>query len=238
MDIGHGDRLTKGEENMVQTAAHARTPRRRKTTLPLILLLVVFLAAGGILVYLAVSAAGKPISAPLPDAPFEVGTAPDPGMVWAAAPTDLPPNTLAIPDLDVRADIVTSGLGANRGMILPHPDKVSHFLNDVHFGEPDGTNLVAGHVDDGDRTHGALWPLHQIKPGTPIYATDDAGTMYTYTAASLKLYEKVALPAEFFEDTGAPRLVLVTCGGPTVPDPSMPSGFTYEHNLVVTASPA
>ncbi|NMM85908.1 sortase [Rhodococcus sp. SRB_17] len=222
---------------MVQTGAHAKPKRRRKKSLPLILLLVVFLAVGGGLIYVAVSAAGKPISAPLPDAPFEVGTAPDPGIVWAPAPTDLPPNTLAIPDLDVRADIVTSGLGANRGMILPHPDKVSHFLNDVHFGAPVGTNLVAGHVDDGDRTHGALWPLHQIKPGTPIYVTDDAGVMFTYHASSLKLFEKVALPAEFFSDTGEPRLVLVTCGGPTVPDPSMPSGFTYEHNLVVTASP-
>ncbi len=58
---------------------------------------------------------------------------------------------------------MTSGFGANRGMILPHPDKVSHFTNGVQFGSSEGTNLVAGHVDDGDRTHGALWALHQMK---------------------------------------------------------------------------
>lgn len=223
---------------MVQTETPTRLPRSRKGTPLLVLLLVVFLAAGGALLYFAVSASGKPISAPVPDAPFEVGTAPDPAVVFAPKPVDLAPNTLAIPDLGVQADIVTSGFGANRGMILPHPDKVSHFLNGVEFGAPEGTNLVAGHVDDGDQTHGALWPLHQIEPGTPIYVTDDAGTMFIYYASSLKLYEKVALPADFFAETGEPRLVLVTCGGPTVPDPSMPSGFTYEHNLVVTASPA
>lgn len=228
----------RGDQSMVQTATGVRPPRRRNGTMFLVFLLVVFLAAGGALIYTAVSAAGKPISAPVPAAPFEVGTAPDPANVWAPAPAGLPPDTLAIPDLGVRADIVTSGLGENRGMILPHPDKVSHFLNDVQFGAPEGTNLVAGHVDDGDHTHGALWPLHQIKPGTPIYMTDAAGIMFTYRASSLTLFEKEALPAEFFSDSGEPRLVLVTCGGPTVPDPSMPSGFTYEHNLVVTASPA
>ena len=222
---------------MAQTAAHAHPKRRRAGRLPLVLLLVTFLTVGGVLIYFAVSAAGKPISAPVPEAPFDVGAPTDPGATWAPAPTDLPPNTLAIPDLDVRADIVTSGFGANRGMILPHPDKVSHFTNGVQFGSSEGTNLVAGHVDDGDRTHGALWALHQMKPGTPIYVSDDTGTMFTYHAASLKLYEKVALPAEFFSETGAPRLVLVTCGGATVPDPSLPSGFTYEQNVVVTASP-
>ncbi|MDN3460954.1 class F sortase [Rhodococcus sp. APC 3903] len=199
---------------------------------------MIFLTAGLVLIYFAFSAAGEPISAPVPDAPFEIGATPEPGAVWDPAPVDLPANMLAIPDLNVRADIVTSGLGLQGGMILPHPDKVSHFANAVQFGSAEGTNLVAGHVDDGDRTHGALWPLHQMKPGTPIYVTDDSGSMFVYRAASLTLYEKVALPAEVFSDAGAPRLVLVTCGGATVPDPSLPSGFTYEQNLVVTAVPA
>ena len=119
---------------MAQTGAHARPRGRRAGRLPLLLLLVTFLAVGGVLVYFAVSAAGKPISAPVPEAPFDVGAPTDPGASLAPAPTDLPPNTLAIPDLDVRADIVTSGFGANRGMILPHPDKVSHFTNGVQFG--------------------------------------------------------------------------------------------------------
>jgi hypothetical protein len=203
--------------------------------LSLVLLASVFLFVGGSLIYFAMSEAGKPVSAPLPEAPFDVGAPTDPGASWAPAPTDLPPNTLAIPDLDVRADIVTSGFGANRGMILPHPDKVSHFTNGVQFGSSEGTNLVAGHVDDGDRTQGALWALHQMKPGTPIYVSDGGGTMFTYYASSLKLYEKVALPEDVFAAAGPPRLVLVTCGGKTVPDPSLLSGFTYEQNVVVTA---
>ncbi|MFE5790788.1 class F sortase [Rhodococcus erythropolis] len=206
--------------------------------MPLAFLFVVLVAVGGILVYFAMSAAGKTVSAPLPEAPFEIGATPDPGSTWAPAPIDLPVNTLAVPDLGIFADVITTGFGASRGMILPHPDKVAHFNNGVQFSTGEGTNLVAGHVDDGDRTHGALWPLHQMKPGTPIYVTDGEGTMFTYRAASLQLYEKVALPAELFSNTGMPRLVLVTCGGATVPDPALPSGFTYEQNVVVTALPA
>ncbi|MDF3320115.1 class F sortase [Rhodococcus sp. C3V] len=189
------------------------------------------------LIYVGLSAAGEPLSAPVPDASFEIGTTSDPGAIWDPAPVDLPADMLAIPDLNVRADIVTSGLGLQGEMILPRPDKVSHFTNTVQFGGVEGTNLVAGHMDDGVRTHGALWPLHQIKPGTPIYVTDDSGSMFVYHAASLALYEKAALPADVFSDVGAPRLVLVSCGGARVPDPTLPSGFTYEQNLVVTAVP-
>ncbi|WP_430334726.1 class F sortase [Rhodococcus sp. ACT016] len=203
----------------------------------LALALFVLLAAGGGLIYAAIGAAGKPLTAPIPDAPFGVGAAADPNTEWAPPPTDLGPNTLAIPDLDIRTEVVATGIGSRGGMVLPEPSKVSHLDNGVEYGAPEGTNLVAGHVDDGDRTHGAMWALHQIKPGTPIYATDDTGHMWTYRTTSLELHDKGALPIEFFATTGAPRLVLVTCGGETVPDPYLPSGFTYKDNVVVTADP-
>ncbi|MCL2534967.1 MAG: class F sortase [Nocardiaceae bacterium] len=215
---------------------HAR-PRRAKTT-PLRLGLLALLMVGAGLIYAGVSAAGKPLTAPVPSAPFDVGTVPDPAAQWAPAPTDLGPDTLAIPDLGIRTDVVSTGVGSRGGMVLPEPAKVSHLDNGVQYGAPEGTNLVAGHVDDGDRTHGAMWALHQIKPGTPIYVTDDAGHMWTYRAASLELHDKGALPLELFATTGAPRLALVTCGGETVPDPYLPSGFTYKDNVVVTADPA
>ncbi len=65
---------------MAQTAAHAHPKRRRAGRLPLVLLLVTFLTVGGgVLIYFAVSAAGKPISAPVPEAPFDVGAPTDPG---------------------------------------------------------------------------------------------------------------------------------------------------------------
>ncbi|WP_156112042.1 class F sortase [Prescottella defluvii] len=62
--------------------------------------------------------------------------------------------------------------------------------------------------------------------------------MWTYRASSLRLYEKTALPDDLFDTAGEPLLALVTCGGTTVPDPHLPSGFTYEDNVVVTAQPA
>ncbi|WP_433608317.1 class F sortase [Prescottella agglutinans] len=214
---------------------HSR--ERRSGSGLLVVVLLVLLAVGGGLIYTAIGTAGKPLTAPVPETPFDVGAVPETGAQWAPPPADLGPRTLAIPDLGVRAEVVSTGVGARGSMVLPPPAEVSHLDNGVQYGAPAGTNLIAGHVDDGDRTRGAMWALHRIKPGTPIYVTDDTGRMWTYRAASLKLYDKVALPVEFFSDTGAPRLVLVTCGGETIPDPYLPSGFTYKDNVVVTADP-
>lgn len=211
--------------------------RAHASVAPLLVVLIALVCVGAGLVYAGISSSGQPLSAPVPEAPFHLDT-PPPNGSGAPPPTDLGPNTLAIPDLDIRTNLISTGFGANGSMILPPPQTVSHLTNGVEFGAPAGTNLIAGHVDDGDRTRGAMWALHQIRPGTPIYVADATGTMWTYRAVSLALYEKTALPPELFATDGAPRLVLVTCGGESVPDPYLPSGFTYNDNVVVTAVPA
>lgn len=216
-----------------------RHSHQTRSTGPLLLVVLLALVClGGGLVYAAVAAAGKPLSAPVPEVPFDVDAATPPSEDRSPAPTDLGPNMLAIPDLDIRTGLVSTGFGSNGSMVLPPPELVSHLTNGVTFGSETGTNLLAGHVDDGDRTHGAMWALHRIEPGTSIYVTDSAGKMWTYRATSLKLYEKTALPTELFATDGTPLLALVTCGGETVPDPYLPSGFTYNDNVVVTAVPA
>lgn len=211
---------------------------RRSGNRSLVAALFVLLVAGSGLIYAAIGAAGDPLTAPVPETPFDTGAPPDPEATWSPAPSDLGPDTLAIPDLGIRAEAVRTKIGSSGSMTLPAPSKVSHLANGVEYHSPEGTNLIAGHVDDGDRTRGAMWALHRIEPGTPIYVTDSSGQMWTYHATSLTLYEKTALPLEFFATDGAPRLVLVTCGGETVPDPVLPSGFTYKDNVVVTAQPA
>jgi len=122
-------------------------------------------------------------------------------------------------------------------MILPEPAKVSHLDNNVNFGGDAGTNLVAGHVDDGGGKHGAFWPLHTIRPGTPIYVTDQRGNLWTYVTTALEIVRKNELPENIFSSGGSPRLILVTCGGTTIPDATFSSGFTYEDNVMVTAIP-
>lgn len=214
-----------------------RSRAHRSSNRLLVIVLFALVVVGGSFVYAAIGTAGQPLLAPVPESPFDTGTAPDTDAQWAPPPTDLAPRTLAIPDLGIRTEVVSTGVSARGSMVLPPPAQVSHLDNGVEYGMTEGTNLIAGHVDDGDRTRGAMWALHQIEPGTPIYVTDDDGRMWTYRAASLRLYDKVALPADFFTQSGAPRLVLVTCGGETVPDPYLPSGFTYKDNVVVTADP-
>ena len=36
----------------------------------------------------------------------------------------------------------------------------------------------------------------------------------SYTVAAVRTYSKADLPAEVFDQAGAPRLVLISCGGP------------------------
>ena len=198
-------------------------------------MVLLFLLGGG-LVYVGFDAAGEPLAAPVPQNPFVASDLPSSDLAPIQLP-DLPPNRLAIPDLRIGAEIVSTGIGSSGSMVLPAPNYVSHLDNGVAFGSGEGTNLVAGHVDDGDRTRGAMWALHRIEPGTPIFVSDSAGRVWTYRAISLQLYEKTALPDAVFDTGGEPLLVLVTCGGTTVPDPNLPSGFTYEDNVVVTARP-
>ena len=54
-----------------------------------------------------------------------------------------------------------------------------------------------------------------------------------YTVAAVRAYAKADLPAEVFDRAGAPRLVLISCGGPF--DRARRS---YRDNIVVYGVPS
>lgn len=94
---------------------------------------------------------------------------------------------------------------------------------------------------DGDRRHvdsavtgtGALFHLAQLQAGDPVTITDAAGVLRRYRVYQRQvLIKQGGLPADLFTTTGAPRLVMITCGGPFDRATS-----SYLDNVVVFAAP-
>jgi sortase (surface protein transpeptidase) len=97
----------------------------------------------------------------------------------------------------------------------------------------DGSAVIAGHVDDREQGLGVLEPLREAAVGTEVVVTDAAGTTTRWRVVSRELISKQALPLEqLFARSGAPRLTLVTCGGPFLPEFG-----SYRDNVVVVAEP-
>jgi Sortase domain len=97
-------------------------------------------------------------------------------------------------------------------------------------GQP-GVALIAGHVDSAAAGPGALHGLGDLKAGDTIKVSDSAGDLSTWRVdAAPQTNLKSQLPAALWVTTGAPKLAVVTCGGPF--DPA--TGH-YEDNVIVWA---
>jgi hypothetical protein len=97
-------------------------------------------------------------------------------------------------------------------------------------GQP-GVALIAGHVDSAAAGPGALHNLARLKRGDTVEITDSVGHTTTWTVnAPPQTDLKSALPASLWVTTGAPRLALVTCGGPF----DAATGH-YQDNVIVWA---
>jgi Sortase domain len=136
---------------------------------------------------------------------------------------------LIIPALNVRAPLVPTGaVGAPGTASLTIPadihsvgwwdgmvqdgDRADH--EDAPApGEP-GVAVIAGHVDSAAAGPGALYDLKDLKPGDTIQVSDSSNHLTTWIVdAAPDLTAKTELPATLWATTGAPRLVLITCGG-------------------------
>ena len=88
--------------------------------------------------------------------------------------------------------------------------------------------------DDAEQGLGELAPLQDAEPGTEVLVTDAAGATTRWRVVARELLTKQELPLDrLFARDGAPRLVLVTCGGPFLPEYR-----SYRDNVVVVAEPA
>ncbi len=98
-------------------------------------------------------------------------------------------------------------------------------------GDDTGSVVVVGHINFAGTT-GALAMLPDARPGDAVVLDEPDGNR-TYRVDGVRTYPKTSgIPAAAFSTAGAPRLVLITCGGPF-------DGRTgnYADNIVVYASP-
>jgi hypothetical protein len=156
---------------------------------------------------------------------------------------------LVIPTLGVKAPLVPTGaVGAAETASLTIPadiHTVGWWDGTVSDGDgviqedaprpgQPGVALIAGHIDSAVAGPGALYDLGELRPGDDVEIIDSRGRSSDWVvSAPPQSRLKTELPSSLWVTTGAPKLALVTCGGPF----DTLTGH-YLDNVIVWASPA
>jgi hypothetical protein len=151
-----------------------------------------------------------------------------------AVPAVVPPVRLSVPARGIDAPVDPVGVEPAGEMTLPEDvDRVGWYRFGPTPGAAEGAAVVAGHVDDAEQGLGALAPLRETEPGDEVVVEAADGSTTRWTVTSRETIDKPGVPlGDLFARTGAPRLVLITCGGPF--DAELRS---YRDNVVVVAEP-
>jgi len=159
------------------------------------------------------SPAGPPDPSPSatsPALPQLRAAAPAPAVV-PAAPA---PVRVQLPALGVDAPV--DAVGASEGGAVVVPDdgaRTGWWAPGSAPADPDGSVVLVGHVDTAAGP-GALFRLREAEVGQDVVVTDASGAQHLYRTSGGAQFSKDSLPAdELFTTAGAPRLVLISCGG-------------------------
>jgi hypothetical protein len=144
------------------------------------------------------------------------------------------PLRLRIVSVDIDAAIDAVGVEEDGSMVIPREaDRVGWYQYGPLPGSAQGAAVIAGHVDSRTQGRGALFRLRDISIDDIIEVDTGNGATLNYRVTSKEQIVKEALPTErLFTREGAPRLVLITCGGPF--NQALRS---YQDNLIVLAEP-
>jgi Sortase domain len=185
--------------------------------------------------------------------PAGAGHRVSPGRFTGTAPviSDIGPtgSFLVIPSLGVKAPLVPTGAaGAPETASLTIPSDIhtvgwwdgtvsdgeSTIQEDAPRPGQPGVALIAGHIDSAVAGPGALYNLGDLTPGDAIEITGSQGRSTDWVvSAPPQTTLKTELPSSLWVTTGAPKLALVTCGGPF----DSATGH-YLDNVIVWATPA
>ncbi|XVU22958.1 sortase domain-containing protein [Actinoplanes sp. CA-054009] len=144
------------------------------------------------------------------------------------------PARLRIPALDLDATVDAVGIDAATGdfAVPPSVDRVGWYRYGPGFTAEAGSIVIAGHVDSAAEGKGAFFHLGRLDQGDLVTLTGPNGRERTFEVIARERYQKTAVPLEkYFARDGAPRLTLITCGGPF-----NPKTRHYRDNVVVTAA--
>jgi sortase (surface protein transpeptidase) len=183
------------------------------------------------------AAAGAPVEQILARLPSPATPAPPlvPARPAAPVPPEQapPPVRLTVPALEVDVPVDPVGVEADGRMTLPADVQRVGWYRFGPVPGAAGSAVVAGHVDDREQGLGAMAPLRAAAIGQEVVVTDATGTATRWRIVARELIEKRALPLDrLFAREGPPRLTLITCGGPFLPELA-----SYRDNVVVVAEP-
>jgi len=168
-----------------------------------------------------------PTDDPLPRVPVYDPTAP-------AQPSSAEPVRLVVPSRDIDMRVVPVGIAADGSMGLSeNAFEAGWYEYGPAPGAPAGNAVLAAHVDSVLSGIGPFARLRDVRVGSRVLVTDDASDVHRYRVTSVHKIPKDDAPtAHWFARDGAPRLVLVTCGGAWDAKTRH-----YADNVVVTAEP-
>jgi sortase (surface protein transpeptidase) len=177
--------------------------------------------------------AGREVDTAAPAAPGDLPAVTARPAAPAAQEQRPPPVRLAVPALGVDTAVTPVGVEPDGQMTIPADvDRVGWY----RFGPipgAEGSAVIAGHVDDREQGLGAMAPLREADVGDEVLVTDAAGTGTRWRVVSRDLIQKQVLPLDrLFARDGPPRLTLITCGGPFLPE-----FRSYRDNVLVVAEP-
>lgn len=189
-------------------------------------------ATAGASVQQALTAPPAP-SAAMPAGPGELPAATTRPATPVAAEQGPAPVRLEVPALGVDTAVDPVGVEPDGQMTIPaEVDRVGWYRFGPAPGDA-GSAVIAGHVDDREQGLGAMAPLREAEVGAEIVVTEAAGTAQRWQVVSRELIQKQVLPLDrLFARDGPPRLTLITCGGPFLPEFA-----SYRDNVVVVAEP-
>jgi hypothetical protein len=144
------------------------------------------------------------------------------------------PARLRVPAMDLDATVLPVGVDkAGDFAVPPSVDRVGWYRYGPGFAADRGSIVVAGHVDSAEQGEGAFFRLGRMRIKDEITLYDDNGAERRFRVVARERYAKSKIPLDrYFARDGAPRLTLITCGGPF----DRRTGH-YRDNVVVTATP-
>ncbi|MET0694580.1 MAG: class F sortase [Propionibacteriaceae bacterium] len=143
------------------------------------------------------------------------------------------PDRLEVDSVDISMPVVPVGVDQNGDMGLPASvGEVGWYEFGARPTDSRGTTVLAAHVDSRRDGLGPFARLREVRSGDTISLTTSGRRTIRYRVDRVDRISKKTVPlADVFEREGAPRLVLITCGG------AYDRGTGYRDNVVVTALP-
>lgn len=184
------------------------------------------------------SAAPTPTLAATPTAPPPGPVVPDVPVVDASLgsqPAPAPaPVRVVVPDLGLDMPVDAVGVEDDSTMEIPEDaGRAGWYRYGPAPATPEGATVVAAHVDSWTTGVGPFSRLKELAPGARVEVTTADGAVHAYVVRDVTQVPKGDAPVEqWFDRTGAPRLVLVTCGGAFDREVGH-----YADNVAVTSDP-